>query len=115
MQHRLKEERERVGLTQNEAAALCNVSKRAYCSYEAGSYPKTDLLMALADAGIDVIYILTGQRSQGGVTLLSPDEAALLDDYRRTPPEEKDTVRAVADAFAERAAARAKSEGETPD
>ena len=49
-------------------------------------------------AGADVLYILTGQRAAGA---LAPDEAALLDNYRHTPPERRHTVQEVSSAFAQ--------------
>lgn len=96
---RLREERERLGLTQDEMATQCGTSKRSYCAYEAGeSQPKSDFMASFANVGGDVLYILTGQRSAG---TLAPDEAALLDNYRHTPPEKRHTVQEVTSAFAE--------------
>lgn len=77
---RLREERERLGLNQTELGDLADVKKNAQSNYEQGlRYPSADYLQRLAQAGADVLYILTGQRTTG---VLSPDEAALLAAFR---------------------------------
>lgn len=96
---RLREERERLGMTQEEMATACATSKRSYCAYESGeTQPKADFLAAFAGARGDVLYVLTGQRA---ASALEPDEAALLDNYRHTPPERRHTVQEVSSAFAQ--------------
>lgn len=60
---RLKEERNRLGLSQGEAAKLGGASKNTQLSYESGkSSPNADYLVRLADEGFDIFYILTAQR-----------------------------------------------------
>lgn len=60
---RLVKERESLKLTQDEMAARCGLSKRSYCAYEAGeTQPKAPFLAALSNAGVDVLYVLTGKR-----------------------------------------------------
>lgn len=89
---RLKEERERLGLTQPQLAEVAMSSKRTVIDWEKGvSSPTTVQLAALAEAGADVLYIVAGQRSQGvaEVELLPSDERVLLDSYRRCNPEAK--------------------------
>ena len=63
---RLKEERKRLGLIQDEMARIAGVAKSSYCNYEAGSREPTASFFAnIAAAGADVTYILTGERSAG--------------------------------------------------
>jgi transcriptional regulator with XRE-family HTH domain len=63
MKNRLIEERKRLELNQEKMAELGGVAKRTYCDYEAGvSEPKASFLAAIAAAGADVQYILTGTR-----------------------------------------------------
>lgn len=58
-------------------AEAAQVAKSTYCNYEAGKRAPDALALAhLAQAGADVLYILTGQRAAGA---LAPDEAALLE------------------------------------
>jgi len=66
----------------------------------------TEVLALFAAAGSDVLYILTGQRA-GAVAPpppLKPDEAALLDNYRHSPPEGQAAIRATSAALAKPAA-----------
>jgi transcriptional regulator with XRE-family HTH domain len=91
---RLKEERERLGLTQPVFAELAEVSKRTVIDWEKGkTSPNAVQLSALAAAGADVQYILTGVRSAAlpspaAAPALNRREQALLDNYRHTPDEE---------------------------
>lgn len=61
---RLKEERGRLGLTQEAFGGLGGVSRAAQESYESGRRDvSSDYLASLAKAGVDVMYILTGVRT----------------------------------------------------
>jgi transcriptional regulator with XRE-family HTH domain len=90
MNERLKEERKRIGLTQDAIAAIGGVSKRTLIDWEKGAFPPTSqYLAAIATAGADVQYILTGVRS--GVALAA-DERLLLERYRASPQAVKDAA-----------------------
>jgi transcriptional regulator with XRE-family HTH domain len=81
---RLREERERLGLTQDEVVKATGISKRSYCAYEAGdTTPNAKFLASLIGIGMDVSYLLTGQRSQplAPQALLPKSDRALLDDF----------------------------------
>lgn len=72
---RLCEERERLGKTQADFAALGRVEKRTQANYEAGTrVPDGNYLAAAAAAGVDVLYVLTGRRESKANTfsLLDP-------------------------------------------
>jgi transcriptional regulator with XRE-family HTH domain len=61
---RLKEERNRLGLSQAEFAAVAGASKGAQLKWEKEeSSPTATILTAWAEAGADALYILTGQRT----------------------------------------------------
>lgn len=106
---RLVIERDRLGLTQDQMAAACAVAKRTYCDYESGkSEPRSSFFEAFAKAGGDVVFVITGQRT---VTELAPDEAALLDNYRNTPPARRSTLQEVSAAFAEQDGLTTKTSG----
>ena len=78
---RLKEERKRLGLNQDEFAALGGVKKGAQFNYENGSRtPDSDYLAAVAAAGVDVLYLLTGEHA---LSALPADEHELLTGYRK--------------------------------
>lgn len=78
---RLKSERERLGLTQPEFAETAGAKKRTLIDWEKGvSSPTAVQLAALAAAGVDVLYVLTGQRALES-SALSPEQQALLAKY----------------------------------
>lgn len=61
---RLRQERERLGLTQTEIGDMAGVTKNTQRLYETDQRsPKADYLAALDLEGVDVSYILTGRRS----------------------------------------------------
>ena len=63
---RLKAERERLGLTQPAIAKVAGTTKKSQIDYEKGTTsPKADYLLAVSQAGVDLIYVLTGKRSDG--------------------------------------------------
>lgn len=61
---RLREERLRLGLSQPAFAALAGASKSGQAKWERdGASPNAAALIAFAEAGADVLYILTGRRT----------------------------------------------------
>lgn len=61
---RLRAERERLGLSQQELADLCGVTMRSQRNYEKGErQPDAAYLAAMAAARIDMLYVVTGQHS----------------------------------------------------
>lgn len=66
---RLKAERERLALNQTAFGELGGVKKLAQINYENGSRsPDAHYLEAIASAGADVLYIITGQRHENVAT-----------------------------------------------
>lgn len=61
---RVREERERLGLTQTEFGRLGGVSKMAQWQYEQGKHwPTLEYIQNLqASGGIDIVYLVTGNR-----------------------------------------------------
>lgn len=58
---RLREERERLGLSQTLFGDLAQVTKKTQMLYEGGQRsPKADYLTVIAEQGVDVQYVLTG-------------------------------------------------------
>lgn len=61
---RLAEERKRLNLSQEELGLMGGVKKNAQFQYETDERsPKADYLSAIAQGGVDVTYILTGQHN----------------------------------------------------
>ena len=60
---RLKEERERLGLTQARLGALVGAAERTVIEWEKNaSSPKGHLLEVMAQVGLDAAYVVTGRR-----------------------------------------------------
>ena len=103
---RLREERDALGFTQEAMAEKAGISKRSYCAYEAGeTAPSAKLLAALALMGVDVAYLLTGQRT-GGASAPPPPRAVsegdriLLDNFHAAPAQVQAGVKTALGAFA---------------
>jgi len=87
---RLKEERQRLGLTQPDFAKVADASKRTLIDWEKGvSAPNGFQLSALASIGVDVQYIITGQRSSN---CLSSDEAFMLEKISQASLETRNKI-----------------------
>ena len=100
---RLKEERVRLDLSQTALGEACGVTKQSQINYEKNERaPDALYLAALAAAGADVLYILTGARAAAPPgPPLAPDEAALLDNYRHSPPEGQTALKTTSAALAQ--------------
>lgn len=78
---RLKNERKRLGLNQDEFAALGGVKKGAQFNYENGSrIPDIEYVIAIGAAGVDMHYLLHAVPSSDS---LSDDEAEMVSGYRK--------------------------------
>lgn len=102
---RLREERERVGLSQPEMGEVGGVTKLTQLNYEKGErMPDAAYLSVLHESlGIDVSYILTGQRTPTpeGIVTESQEEKALLENYRAMDKAAQLNMQAVSAAFAQ--------------
>lgn len=80
---RLREERQRLDLNQTQLGEHGGVTKKTQMLYESGDRtPDAAYLAAIAEAGADIQYIVTGQRSDMALT---PDERQLLALFRAAP------------------------------
>ena len=95
---RLKEERERIGLNQTEFATRAGASKNSQYNYEKGERsPDATYLAAAAGMGVDVLYVVTGERTPQPADSISPGEAGLLQRYRQLSEDDQaGTARMVA-------------------
>lgn len=104
LDERIKEERERLGYSQTAFAALAEASKHSQINWEKGvGTPTAAVLAAWAAHGLDVLYVVTGQRTGGGAPpspALARDEEILLDNYRHCPPDARAAIKATSDALA---------------
>lgn len=62
---RLREEREHLDCSQTELGGVAGVTKKAQINYEKGvRFPDARYLTAVAERGVDVLYVLTGRREK---------------------------------------------------
>ncbi len=102
---RLREERERLELTQTEFGVLLGVSRGTQKNYELGAN-SLDLryVAALEEHGVDAAYVLTGRRSTPLGQRFTPAEEELIGQYRSIPPGDQDAIRRFLKAMADDAA-----------
>lgn len=80
---RIREERERLGFSQADFAALASATRKTLFNWESGvALPNAGVLAAWSASGLDVLYVVTGQRSAGNAAH-DAAEQVLLDSYRR--------------------------------
>lgn len=99
---RFKEERERLCFSQAAFAELGGATKWSLINWEAGRQtPNGAYLAAIAAHGADVLYILTGQRSQiiSPQALLPEGDRILLDNYHAAPAGVQAGVKTTLGAF----------------
>lgn len=87
---RLREARIELHHDQSRFAELGGVKKNTQISYEAGRTPPgIDYLYRLAEHGIDIGYLLTGRRTEGGGSV---EQELLLDAFERLSMREREAV-----------------------
>lgn len=81
--NRLKEERKRLGLTQEAMAAACGVAKRTQILFEQDAHLPGGAYFVEADnLGVDVVYLLVGRRER-----VSYADADVLEMWRKATPQ----------------------------
>ncbi|EGV2900928.1 TPA: helix-turn-helix domain-containing protein [Salmonella enterica subsp. salamae] len=90
---RLREERERIGLSQSAMGEIGGVKKLTQLNYEKGERsPDAAYLYAISKFGADIQFIVTGVRSS---VALNTDEQELLSLFRKAPMAVKAAVLAA--------------------
>ncbi|NIF15779.1 helix-turn-helix domain-containing protein [Pantoea sp. Cy-639] len=90
---RLREERERLGLTQRVFGDIGGVEPNAQGKYESGERtPRMDYLAAVAARGVDALYVLSGVHTPAPLDSLTSNEDRLLGVFRRLPPADQAAV-----------------------
>ncbi len=102
---RLRLERSKLGLSQKDFAALFDKKWMAVLRYEKGErVMNQEDLEALRQAGVDVWFLLTGERTQPD--LLSDDAKELLKLWDSVEPSQRETLMTLVRNFAESFAAK---------
>lgn len=103
---RLKEMRESLGMSQTEFAEIAasagvpGATRQSQAKYEKGQAAfSSAYLAAIAAAGADVLYILTGQRG-APATAISEGDRILLDNFHAAPEQVQAGVKTALGAFA---------------
>ncbi|WP_043199167.1 helix-turn-helix domain-containing protein [Pseudomonas putida] len=90
---RLREERERLGMTQRVFGDIGGVEPNAQGKYESGERtPRVDYLAALSARGVDALYVLSGIRTPAPLEGLSTDESGLLGAFRQLPIDDQAAI-----------------------
>ncbi|MFQ6574072.1 helix-turn-helix domain-containing protein [Pseudomonas sp. UM16] len=98
---RLREERERLGLTQRVFGDIGGVEPNAQGKYESGERtPKADYLAAVTARGVDALYVLSGRRTPMPQNSLSPEEDRLLGAFRGLPSVDQAAVQQLLGSLA---------------
>ncbi|MFI2817894.1 XRE family transcriptional regulator [Vreelandella piezotolerans] len=85
---RLKIERQRLGLSQDEFARQAGVSKRAQANYESGErHPKADYLETIHSFGVDTNFIVTGERIERQKSDVIAEQESIYLDKRLNDPD----------------------------
>ncbi len=83
MGSRLREERKRLGFSQEEFASRAGVSRGTQKGYERESTaPDIRYLVTIEQMGVDLDYVLTARRGPDDLAALDRDESLLVDSYR---------------------------------
>ena len=90
---RLREEREAMGMSQSEfaqiagAAGVPGSTRQSQAKYENGiASPGAPYFAAIAAAGVDIRYVITGGRDYTPPMALSAEEQTMLDYFRQASP-----------------------------
>ncbi|MGE8065565.1 helix-turn-helix domain-containing protein [Pseudomonas sp. NPDC089569] len=98
---RLKEERVRLGFNQADFAAFAGVAKTSQFNYEKGDRsPDAAYLAAVAEKGVDVLYVVTGERKPLSSTCMTPDASDFFAVYQLVSEADRDVLFRTAQAFA---------------
>ena len=76
---RLTEERKRLSLTMTAFGQIGGVTGTSQKNYEEGiRYPSAEYLEKLYDAGVDIMYVITGRRDTRNETLTSLEDELIV-------------------------------------
>jgi len=99
---RLREERTRLGLNQEAFAQLGGITRNTQGSYEKGERNADSVyLSAVAAAGVDVLYVLTGRRVLRAAEGLDEAEERLIQQFRTLSDYDQKAVHRIVGAMSE--------------
>jgi transcriptional regulator with XRE-family HTH domain len=84
---RIKSERKRLGYSQTELAEIAHATRGTVANWEGGAgSPDADALAAMANVGLDVLYVVTGDHSFVPPRKLSSEEETMLGYFKEASP-----------------------------
>ncbi|MDT3723195.1 helix-turn-helix transcriptional regulator [Pseudomonas oryzihabitans] len=93
---RLREERLRLGPNQTDFGASLDVGKNTQYAYEKGERaPDLLYLLKAKRMGVDIWYVMTGDRMPAAESTLTPDEHEVITYFRGMSEKSKDAARRV--------------------
>lgn len=99
---RLREERERLRLSQAAFGEIGGVKANAQGKYESSErFPGADYLESVATHGVDVLYVVTGERKPLPSESLTVEESLVLAHLRVLPEADRAAMARMATAMAE--------------
>jgi transcriptional regulator with XRE-family HTH domain len=91
---RLKSERKRLDLSQQELGAIGGIEANAQGLYERGKrFPNAGYLGAIAEAGVDVLFVITGTRKVLAVEAVTAGDMKLLTELDGLPDEVQEDIK----------------------
>ena len=100
---RLRGERVRLGFNQADFAAIAGVAKTSQFNYEKGDRsPDAAYLAAVSEKGVDILYVVIGQRVPVAEPTLSPDEVEMVEHVRTLDEDDKGAVKRLLRAFSQK-------------
>jgi transcriptional regulator with XRE-family HTH domain len=91
---RLKSERNRLELSQHALGAVGGIEANAQGLYERGKrFPNAGYLSAIAAAGVDILYVITGTRKVRAVDSMTDGDTKLLSELDGLPDEVKEDIK----------------------
>lgn len=89
-----------MGFNQADFAAIAGVAKTSQFNYEKGDRsPDADYLAAVAERGVDILYVVVGQRLPVTEPTLSSDEVEMVEQVRALDDDDKGAVKRLLRAF----------------
>lgn len=97
---RLRTERLRLGMQQLELADACDVARKTLSVWEKGEQtPNAAVLARMSVVGVDVLYVVTGQRAGEAEVTLAPAERSLVQAWRDSDEKGRAALAAVAEVL----------------
>lgn len=91
---RLKSERKRLDLSQQELGALGGIEANAQGLYERGKrFPNAGYLGSVAKAGVDVLFVITGTRKVLALDAITAGDTKLLRELDGLPEDVQEDIK----------------------